>query len=102
MLSDKTWRLRFHDDHSYDPHAVLAWTKSRSFRSHIRNHLNGTDAKNISQARFLAGPIPKLDAAFILFSQRIAELSHSVSLLSTRAHQARELERRLLVEVFEQ
>ena len=99
MLSDKTWRLRFHDDHSYDPHAVLAWTKSRSFRSHIRNHLNGTDAKNISQAWFLAGPIPKLDAAFILFSKRISELSQSVSLLSTRAHQARELERQLLVEV---
>jgi type I restriction enzyme S subunit len=99
MLSDKTWRLRFHDDHSYDPHAVLAWTKSRSFRSHIRNHLNGTDAKNISQAWLLAGPIPKLDAAFIMFSERIAELSQSVSLLSTRLHQARELERRLLVEV---
>ena len=99
MLSDKTWRLRFHEDHPYDQHAVLAWTKSRAFRGHIRNQLNGTDAKNISQARFLTGPIPKLDDTFNAFSRHVSELSESLKSLQSRAKQARDLERSLLSDV---
>lgn len=98
MLSDKTWRLRFHDDHAYEPHAVLAWTKARVFRKHIRNNLNGTDAKNISQANFLAGPIPKLGSAWTIFCERIAELSREVVQLNSRANQVEHLAQLLLVE----
>ena len=101
MLSDKTWRLCFHDDYPYDSLAVLAWTKSRGFREHIRNHLNGTDAKNISQANFLAGPIPKLDSTFDTFSRCVTQLSESLKSLQARAQQLRDLQRVLLAEALE-
>jgi len=58
MLSDKTWRLVIDPDCHIDPYAVLAWTKGPRFRAHVRNHLSGTDAKNISQAGFLSAPVP--------------------------------------------
>lgn len=102
MISDKTWKLLLHDGSQCDPHAVLAWTKSRSFRRHIRNHLNGTDAKNISQSSFLACPIPRFDASFRLFGERISLLNRSVGLVSARADHARKFGRRLLAEVLDQ
>lgn len=71
MLSDKTWRAHLSDTAREVPYGVLAWTKCRAFRTHVRNQLNGTDAKNISKDRFLAGPAPVIDSAFRNFDAQI-------------------------------
>lgn len=71
MLSDKTWRAHLSDAAHEVPYGVLAWTKCRAFRTHVRNQLNGTDAKNISKERFLAGPAPVVDSAFEAFDAQI-------------------------------
>lgn len=60
MLSDKTWRLNFEDD-APPKRFVLAWTKLPKFRSYIEALCSGTEAKNISQAKFLAGPMVVLN-----------------------------------------
>ncbi|WP_082584125.1 restriction endonuclease subunit S [Noviherbaspirillum sp. Root189] len=56
MLSDKTWRLNFESD-APPKRFVLAWTKLPKFRSYIEALCSGTEAKNISQEKFLAGPM---------------------------------------------
>ena len=56
MLSDKTWRLIFTSD-APSKRFVLAWTKLPKFRSHIDTLCSGTEAKNISQEKFLAAPM---------------------------------------------
>lgn len=74
MLSDKTWRLVLKEAFAPYSIAVLAWTKSRTFRKHIRNQLNGTDAKNVSQKAFLAAPFPRINAAFMQLDRHVREL----------------------------
>lgn len=76
MLSDKTWRLVLKEAVAPYSMAVLAWTKSRAFRKHIRNQLNGTDAKNVSQKAFLAAPFPRMNAAFMHLDRHVRELEH--------------------------
>lgn len=76
MLSDKTWRLVLKEAVAPYSMAVLAWTKSRAFRKHIRNQLNGTDAKNVSQKAFLAAPFPRMNAAFMQLDRHVRELEH--------------------------
>ena len=75
MLSDKTWRLVFKEGIEFDSLGILAWTKSPRFRRHVRSQLGGTDAKNISQRRFLAAPFPvdypRVFAAFTTAFHRI-------------------------------
>lgn len=56
MLSDKTWRLNFEGD-APPKRFVLAWTKLPKFRSYIETLCSGTEAKNISQEKFLSGPM---------------------------------------------
>lgn len=56
MLSDKTWRLNFEGD-APPKRFVLAWTKLPEFRSYIEALCSGTEAKNISQEKFLSGPM---------------------------------------------
>jgi type I restriction enzyme S subunit len=60
MLSDKTWRLVLKPKCGLDPVGVLAWTKSPTFRKHVRNQLGGTEAKNISKVAFLSAPLPSV------------------------------------------
>jgi len=74
MLSDKTWRLVLKEAVAPYSIAVLGWTKSRAFRKHVRNQLNGTDAKNVSQKAFLAAPFPPIDDAFVQLDRHIREL----------------------------
>ncbi len=59
MLSDKTWRLKFTDE-APPKRFILAWTKLPKFRSYIEALCSGTEAKNISQEKFLAGPMVEL------------------------------------------
>ncbi|TBY21458.1 restriction endonuclease subunit S [Rhizobium leguminosarum] len=92
MLSDKTWRVILKDAASPYSAAVLAWTKSRAFRKHVRNHLNGTDAKNISQSAFLAAPFPPVDDVFVRLDGQIREVERhkkeavNRELLATKQH----------------
>ncbi|MGO7864969.1 hypothetical protein ACC676_25725 [Rhizobium ruizarguesonis] len=92
MLSDKTWRVLLKDTALPYSAAVLAWTKSRAFRKHVRNHLNGTDAKNISQSAFLAAPFPPVDDAFVRLDGQIREVERhkreavSRELLAAKQH----------------
>lgn len=60
MLSDKTWRLIFASD-APSKRFVLAWTKLPKFRSYIDALCSGTEAKNISQEKFLAAPMVALE-----------------------------------------
>ncbi len=59
MLSDKTWRLHFCPG-APTKRFMLAWTKLPMFRSYIETLCSGTEAKNISQEKFLAAPMVEL------------------------------------------
>ena len=96
MLSDKTWRLRLCDKHQHAAEAILAWSKSRAFRSHVRHHLNGTDAKNISQASFLAAPVPSLTRDVLEFGEHIRTLSQGVVTARKRVQGVQQLKQSLL------
>lgn len=89
MLSDKTWRVVLRKEAEPFAYAVLAWTKSRSFRKHIRNQLNGTDAKNISQRAFLAGPFPNDLGGLSDFDKQIRQLTNERKSLLARIDMAR-------------
>lgn len=99
MLSDKTWRAHLSAEADGLAYGILAWTKSKSFRIHVRNHLNGTDAKNISKARFLAGPAPKIDDAFRAFDEQVRALCEVVRSAAARVADARRCYRQLIEEV---
>lgn len=60
MLSDKTWRLHFTSD-APPKQFILAWTKLPKFRAYIEALCSGTEAKNISQEKFLSAPMVSLD-----------------------------------------
>ncbi len=99
MLSDKTWRAQLTEEAHMVPFGVLAWTKSKSFRTHVLNHLNGTDAKNISQKRFLAGPAPMVDDKFQAFDSRTRELCHAVHQARQRLSDSQRCYRQVIEEV---
>ncbi|MFM6008014.1 MAG: hypothetical protein ACKPB7_33000, partial [Sphaerospermopsis kisseleviana] len=83
MLSDKTWRIHLKNDAI--AFGVLAWTKSTIFRKHILKTLGGTEAKNVSQKRFLDGPFPICDEAdFEDFSLEVKSLISSENHLKKR------------------
>lgn len=63
MLSDKTLRLVPRAERS--GRVLLAALSSAPYRAYVREAVNGTEAKNISQARILAGPVPALDVKAI-------------------------------------
>lgn len=88
MLSDKTWRAHLSDAAREVPYGVLAWTKCRAFRTHVRNQLNGTDAKNISKERFLAGPAPLIDGAFKDFDAQIRRYCAAARMTADRLAEA--------------
>lgn len=60
MLSDKTWRLNFKKN-APPKRFILAWSKLPKFRSYIDSLCSGTEAKNISQEKFLAAPMITLN-----------------------------------------
>jgi len=57
MLSDKTLRLIVDEDKAR-PRFLLQALRSRACRKYIESALSGTEAKNISQERLRAAPIP--------------------------------------------
>lgn len=76
MLSDKTLRLVHRREVS--ARVLVAVLKSEGYRSHVSSEASGTEAKNISQAKILAGPVPDLAPAQLTqldASLQIAEAS---------------------------
>lgn len=63
MLSDKTWRAHLRPSFSGCGHALVAVSKGLRFRTHVEKELAGTEAKNISQQRLLAAPVPSAPMA---------------------------------------
>lgn len=84
MLSDKTWRIQFTPDNPFSLVGILAWTKGPLFRSFILKALSGTEAKNISQKRFLDGPFPICSPA------EFNDFSHKVELILQQKDAIRE------------
>ncbi len=91
MLSDKTWRMELTEECQNLSVGVLAWTKSPVFRRHIRNQLNGTEAKNISQERFLAAPAPPIDERFIDFARQIELINTAIFAIQRRVSEAQNI-----------
>jgi type I restriction enzyme S subunit len=58
MLSDKT--LRLVPKTAISSRVLLAALNASAYRRHVREAVGGTEAKNISQAAILAGPVPHL------------------------------------------
>lgn len=85
MLSDKTLRLVPRE--GVAPEFLLLAMRSAAFRNHVRLSANGTEAKNISQAKLMRGPIPLLDAG---------EQAHIVSGLADRHSAVHTVEQQLL------
>jgi type I restriction enzyme, S subunit len=73
MLSDKT--LRLVPKAGYGGRVILAALRSPAYRSYVRESVNGTEAKNISQAKILAGPVPKLS------TRKVGQLNERLALL---------------------
>ena len=91
MLSDKTWRLQLASD-DFGKVGIVAWTKSPIFRKYIHAHIGGTEAKNISQVRFLGGPFPACTASdFYEFSSEVESIVMSASSLTSQLERARDL-----------
>lgn len=65
MLSDKT--LRLVPAKGYPNRVILAALRAPAYRAYVREVVNGTEAKNISQQRILAGPVPDLHSETIRF-----------------------------------
>jgi len=100
MLSDKTWRIVFKPNNPYSKIGILAWTKSPSFRTHILKHLAGTDAKNISQNKFLNGPFPACSPEeFNNFAHEIEIILSAETVLRTRQDGLRKLFKKYLSEM---
>lgn len=100
MLSDKTWRLNFTAD-APPKRFILAWTKLPKFRSYIEALCSGTEAKNISQEKFLSGPMVGLDKLQHDDIGRVLEQIDSArKALGERKHVATSIKHEFLHKVF--
>ncbi|TQK20142.1 restriction endonuclease S subunit [Microbacterium sp. SLBN-154] len=99
MLSDKTLRLVPRAQHP--GRVLLAALTSAPYRAYVREAVNGTEAKNISQAKILAGPVPdlsgtaiaQLDATLLSFDAGLASVESELDALDA-------LKRSTLAEIF--
>ena len=99
MLSDKT--LRLVPVPGYPSRLILAALCTPAFRSHVQESVNGTDAKNISQSKILAGPVPDLDQKTVQrVSRDLAALDSTLAALSRRRTTSQLVKASLLAEFF--
>ena len=99
MLSDKT--LRLVPNHGYPGRVLLAALNSPAYRAYVREAVNGTEAKNISQTKILAGPVPSMDTeAVAVLSSQLAACDEAARATSKVETQLRQLKLSLLAEVF--
>lgn len=102
MLCDKTWRLNFTAD-APPKRFILAWTKLPKFRSYIEALCSGTEAKNISQEKFLSGPMVGLDKRQHDDIGRVLEQTNCArKALDERKHVVASIKHAFLHKVFEE
>ena len=100
MLSDKTWRLHFTSD-APPKQFILAWTKLPKFRAYIEALCSGTEAKNISQEKFLSAPLVSLDKGQQNdIGQAIAEIERTKKALEKRSAVISSMKRSFLTKTF--
>lgn len=100
MLCDKTWRLHFTAD-APPKQFILAWTKLPKFRSYIEALCSGTEAKNISQEKFLSAPMVSLDKSQQDDIGRVlAETERAKKALDERSDVVASIKRSFLHKVF--
>ncbi len=99
MLSDKT--LRLVPRKGYPGRLLLAALRSPAYRSYVREVVNGTEAKNISQAKILAGPVPALATSEIVaITESLTSLDTASATLGSEADTLTAVKRSILAEVF--
>ena len=99
MLSDKT--LRLVPRAGYPNRVVLAALQSPGFRAYVGEVVNGTEAKNISQAKILAGPVPDLGIDTVVsLSVRLALLDRASQAAAGEMSRLTRLKAALLASVF--
>lgn len=99
MLSDKTLRLvpRPH----YPGRVLLAALNASAYRAYVREAVSGTEAKNISQVKILAGPVPDLDVADVArVAGTLLQLDAAAAHANTETDSLAALQRSLLAQVF--
>lgn len=99
MLSDKT--LRLVPAAGYPNRVILAALQAPAYRAYVREVVNGTEAKNISQQKILAGPVPDLGPEAIqhLLSKLIA-VDAAVSAVARQLTAIMALKSAILSDVF--
>ena len=99
MLSDKT--LRLVPRKGYPGRLLLAALRSPAYRSYVREVVNGTEAKNISQAKILAGPVPALATSEIVaITESLTSLDTASATLGSEADTLTAVKRSILADVF--
>ncbi|MCW4459756.1 restriction endonuclease subunit S [Microbacterium sp. MPKO10] len=99
MLSDKT--LRLVPKSGYPARVLLAALRSPGYRSYVREVVNGTEAKNISQAKILAGPVPTLSEDKIeQVTNALSALDAAISSVNSEARALTALTGSTLLDVF--
>lgn len=99
MLSDKTLRLVARK--GYPGRLLLAALRSPAYRSYVREVVNGTEAKNISQAKILAGPVPALATSEIVaITESLTSLDTASATLGSEADTLTAVKRSILADVF--
>ncbi|MCX2966212.1 restriction endonuclease subunit S [Gordonia aquimaris] len=99
MLSDKT--LRLVPTQGYPGRVLLAALRSPAYRAYVREVVNGTEAKNISQAKILAGPVPVLQTTEVeRVAKTLASLDATSTYLRSEIDTLVALKRSILAEVF--
>lgn len=99
MLSDKT--LRLVPRKGYPGRLLLAALRSPAYRSYVRDVVNGTEAKNISQAKILAGPVPALATSEIVaITESLTSLDTASATLGSEADTLTAVKRSILADVF--
>ena len=102
MLSDKTWRINFRSN-APSKRLILAWTQMPKFRSYVESICSGTEAKNISQEKFLASPMIEMGEHERGNCERtLQQVDASRILIEARREYAKKLLLGLMRQVFEE
>lgn len=99
MLSDKT--LRLVPNTGYPGRVLLAALRAPAYRAYVREVVNGTEAKNISQAKILSGPVPDLDPdAVRKLSARLSACDAASLAVNTEGARLRDLKDAVMADIF--
>ena len=99
MLSDKT--LRLVPSRGYPARVLLAALRSSTYRAYVREVVNGTEAKNISQAKILAGPVPALEPEQVLaVANALESLDAATTAVTSEINTLTALKHSILTDVF--